>query len=152
MAFLGRMGGGGNSSTTTDADGKFRFDGKKLVGVAPLRLLATADRATPLEQVINAENAPRIEASVVCEGANGPTTAAADEILAEKRIFVIPDILANAGGVTGTTDWGIGGAGGGGSRRRYRCRAGEPRPGPAGRTQGRGPWTDVQRCCPASRH
>jgi glutamate dehydrogenase (NAD(P)+) len=37
---------------------------------------------------------------VLCEGANGPTTAVADKILAEKGIFVLPDILANAGGVT----------------------------------------------------
>ena len=37
---------------------------------------------------------------ILCEGANGPTTALADEILMDKRIFVIPDILANAGGVT----------------------------------------------------
>ena len=36
----------------------------------------------------------------MCEGANGPTTTIADEILADKRVFVIPDILANAGGVT----------------------------------------------------
>src|SRR5271156_3717636 len=42
----------------------------------------------------------RIQARIVCEGANGPTTAVADEILAEKKVFVIPDILANAGGVT----------------------------------------------------
>ena len=39
-------------------------------------------------------------AKILCEGANGPTTPLADEILAEKKIFVIPDILANAGGVT----------------------------------------------------
>ena len=39
-------------------------------------------------------------ASILCEGANGPTTSVADEILADKKIFVIPDILANAGGVT----------------------------------------------------
>jgi len=37
---------------------------------------------------------------VLCEGANGPTTTIADEILADKGVFVIPDILANAGGVT----------------------------------------------------
>ena len=53
-----------------------------------------------LENVITTKNAPNIRAKVVCEGANGPTTAAADSILDEKGIFVIPDILANAGGVT----------------------------------------------------
>jgi glutamate dehydrogenase (NAD(P)+) len=53
-----------------------------------------------IENVITTRNADRIQCRILCEGANGPTTAAADEILAEKRIFVIPDILANAGGVT----------------------------------------------------
>lgn len=52
------------------------------------------------ENVITSRNAERIKARIVCEGANGPTTAVADEILADKRIFIIPDILANAGGVT----------------------------------------------------
>ncbi|MBV8114262.1 MAG: Glu/Leu/Phe/Val dehydrogenase [Silvibacterium sp.] len=52
------------------------------------------------ENVITSRNAERIRARIVCEGANGPTTAVADEILADKRVFVIPDILANAGGVT----------------------------------------------------
>ena len=53
-----------------------------------------------LENVITDDNAPQIRAKVVCEGANGPTAAAADPILEAKGIFVIPDILANAGGVT----------------------------------------------------
>ena len=53
-----------------------------------------------MENVITSRNADRIRARIVAEGANGPTTAVADEILADKRIFVIPDILANAGGVT----------------------------------------------------
>jgi glutamate dehydrogenase (NAD(P)+) len=53
-----------------------------------------------LENVITSKNAARIQARIVCEGANGPTTAGADSILDEKEIFVIPDILANAGGVT----------------------------------------------------
>jgi glutamate dehydrogenase (NAD(P)+) len=52
------------------------------------------------ENQINSQNADRIRCKVLAEGANGPTTAAADEILHEKGIFVIPDILANAGGVT----------------------------------------------------
>jgi glutamate dehydrogenase (NAD(P)+) len=52
------------------------------------------------ENVITSRNADRIKARIVCEGANGPTTAVADEILADKKIFIIPDILANAGGVT----------------------------------------------------
>ena len=53
-----------------------------------------------LENVITSKNAAKVRAKVICEGANGPTTAGADAILDEKGIFVIPDILANAGGVT----------------------------------------------------
>jgi glutamate dehydrogenase (NAD(P)+) len=53
-----------------------------------------------MENVITTKNASRVRAKIICEGANGPTTAAADSILDEKGIFVIPDILANAGGVT----------------------------------------------------
>jgi glutamate dehydrogenase (NAD(P)+) len=53
-----------------------------------------------LENVITSKNAAKIRAKVICEGANGPTTAGADSILDEKGVFVIPDILANAGGVT----------------------------------------------------
>jgi glutamate dehydrogenase (NAD(P)+) len=53
-----------------------------------------------LENVITTRNAAEIKARIICEGANGPTTAAADSILEENGIFVIPDILANAGGVT----------------------------------------------------
>jgi glutamate dehydrogenase (NAD(P)+) len=52
------------------------------------------------ENQITSRNAAEIKARVIIEGANGPTTAAADEILAEKKVFVMPDILANAGGVT----------------------------------------------------
>ena len=52
------------------------------------------------ENVITSRNAERVKARIVCEGANGPTTAVADEILADKKVFIIPDILANAGGVT----------------------------------------------------
>jgi len=52
------------------------------------------------ENQITSQNADRIKARIICEGANGPTTAQADEILYDKKIFIIPDILANAGGVT----------------------------------------------------
>jgi glutamate dehydrogenase (NAD(P)+) len=52
------------------------------------------------ENVITSRNADKIKARIVVEGANGPTTTVADEILADKRVFIVPDILANAGGVT----------------------------------------------------
>ena len=52
------------------------------------------------ENVITSLNAAQIKCRILCEGANGPTTTVADDILAEKGVFVIPDILANAGGVT----------------------------------------------------
>jgi glutamate dehydrogenase (NAD(P)+) len=53
-----------------------------------------------LENVITTKNADQIKAKIICEGANGPTSAAADPILDAKGVFVVPDILANAGGVT----------------------------------------------------
>jgi len=53
-----------------------------------------------LENQITEKNAPRIKAKIIVEGANGPTTPEADEILNDKGIFIVPDILANAGGVT----------------------------------------------------
>ena len=52
-----------------------------------------------LEQVVTGENADRIRASIIAEGANGPVTPEADAILEEKGVLVLPDILANAGGV-----------------------------------------------------
>lgn len=53
-----------------------------------------------LEAQITEENADKIKAKIIAEGANGPTTPEADEILDDKGVLVIPDILANAGGVT----------------------------------------------------
>jgi len=53
-----------------------------------------------LEQVLTGANADRVRAKVIVEGANGPTTPGADEILNGNAVFVVPDILANAGGVT----------------------------------------------------
>ena len=52
------------------------------------------------ENVITSANAHKIKAKIICEGANGPTTAPADPVLKQNGVFVIPDILANAGGVT----------------------------------------------------
>jgi glutamate dehydrogenase (NAD(P)+) len=52
-----------------------------------------------LEQVITSDNADKIKAKIICEGANGPTTPAADEILEDRGVLVLPDVLANAGGV-----------------------------------------------------
>jgi glutamate dehydrogenase (NAD(P)+) len=52
------------------------------------------------ENVITSRNASALHCKVLCEGANGPTTIVADEVLAAKGVFVVPDILANAGGVT----------------------------------------------------
>ena len=52
-----------------------------------------------LEQVIRADNAAQVQARIVCEGANGPVTPSADEILEDRGILVLPDVLANAGGV-----------------------------------------------------
>jgi glutamate dehydrogenase (NAD(P)+) len=52
-----------------------------------------------LEQVVTEENADRVKATIICEGANGPVTPAADAILEERGVLVLPDVLANAGGV-----------------------------------------------------
>jgi glutamate dehydrogenase/leucine dehydrogenase len=64
-------------------------------------LLLDCDVLAPcaLEQVITPDNADRVKAKIVVEGANGPVTPAADEILDDKGVLVLPDILANAGGV-----------------------------------------------------
>ncbi len=64
-------------------------------------LLLECDLLAPcaLEQVITSENAAQVRAKMVCEGANGPVTPTADEILEDKGVLVLPDILANAGGV-----------------------------------------------------
>lgn len=72
-------------------------------GADPAELLITdCDILIPAatENQITSRNAERLKARILCEGANGPTTAGADAILAEKQLFVIPDILANSGGVT----------------------------------------------------
>ncbi|HEY8785732.1 MAG TPA: Glu/Leu/Phe/Val dehydrogenase [Candidatus Limnocylindria bacterium] len=64
-------------------------------------LLLDCDVLAPcaLEQVITEANAGQVKARIICEGANGPLTPSADEILEDKGILILPDILANAGGV-----------------------------------------------------
>jgi glutamate dehydrogenase (NAD(P)+) len=64
-------------------------------------LLIDCDVLAPcaLEQVITTENADKVKAAIICEGANGPITPTADEILEDKGVLILPDILANAGGV-----------------------------------------------------
>jgi glutamate dehydrogenase (NAD(P)+) len=64
-------------------------------------LLVDCDVLAPcaLEQVITRHNADRVKATIVCEGANGPTTLDADQILDDRGVLVLPDVLANAGGV-----------------------------------------------------
>jgi glutamate dehydrogenase (NAD(P)+) len=64
-------------------------------------LLVDCDVLAPcaLEQVITSENADKVKATIICEGANGPITPTADEILEDRGVLVLPDILANAGGV-----------------------------------------------------
>jgi glutamate dehydrogenase (NAD(P)+) len=64
-------------------------------------LLVDCDVLAPcaLEQVITGDNADRVKAGIVCEGANGPVTPEADEILDDRGVLVLPDVLANAGGV-----------------------------------------------------
>ncbi|MEM9664913.1 MAG: Glu/Leu/Phe/Val dehydrogenase [Bacteroidota bacterium] len=53
-----------------------------------------------LESVITRDNAPQVQAKIIAEGANGPVTAAADDILREKGVLILPDVFLNAGGVT----------------------------------------------------
>jgi glutamate dehydrogenase/leucine dehydrogenase len=67
-------------------------------------LLTKCDILLPcaLENQITGENAPKLNCKIVGEGANGPTTPEADEIIFNKKIMVLPDVLANSGGVLGS--------------------------------------------------
>jgi len=78
------------------ADGVY---GKKITNQELLELEVDVLAPCALENQITSENADRIKAKIISEGANGPTTPEADEILNKKGIIIIPDILANAGGV-----------------------------------------------------
>jgi glutamate dehydrogenase (NAD(P)+) len=77
------------------------FSGGERITNAEL-LAADCDVLVPaaLEKVFNAENAAKVKARLIVEGANGPTTPEADRVFRERGIVVIPDIMGNAGGVT----------------------------------------------------
>jgi glutamate dehydrogenase (NAD(P)+) len=90
------------------AAGAHKAESGSLVGLAGTEtltneelILMDCDLLAPcaLEQVITEENADRVKAQIVCEGANGPVTPAADAILEERGVLILPDILANGGGV-----------------------------------------------------
>jgi glutamate dehydrogenase (NAD(P)+) len=83
------------SGGVKDFPGGEPFDGAEVVTWDADILIPAA-----LEGAITEDNADRVKAQIVVEGANAPTTPAADAILNERGIFIIPDILANAGGVT----------------------------------------------------
>ncbi|HUE95540.1 MAG TPA: Glu/Leu/Phe/Val dehydrogenase dimerization domain-containing protein [Longimicrobiaceae bacterium] len=75
-------------------------DGEAITNRELLELPCDVLAPCALQNQITAENAPRIRCRILAEGANGPTTLEADEILAENGVFLLPDVLANAGGVT----------------------------------------------------
>ncbi|MFN9519991.1 MAG: Glu/Leu/Phe/Val family dehydrogenase [Bacteroidota bacterium] len=75
-------------------------NGKKISNAELLELDVTVLVPAAMEDQITEENADRIKAKLIVEGANGPTSASADDILNKKGVLVVPDILANAGGVT----------------------------------------------------
>jgi glutamate dehydrogenase/leucine dehydrogenase len=85
-----------------DNDGVLRGykGGKEITNSELLTLNVDVLVPAAIQNVITIENAKDIKAKLIVEGANGPTTAEADEILHQKGIVVVPDILANAGGVT----------------------------------------------------
>jgi glutamate dehydrogenase (NAD(P)+) len=88
-------GPGNDRKTVVGFPGASEIDSADLL-ITPCTLLVPA----ALERVITAENAGRLKCRILAEGANGPTTPEADAVLSRSDIFVIPDILCNAGGVT----------------------------------------------------
>ncbi len=84
----------GKTGSVKDFAGGSAVDGQKMLEM-PCDVLVPAASANQ----ITAENAPRISAKIIAEGANGPTSPKADEILNERDVYMIPDILCNAGGV-----------------------------------------------------
>ncbi len=84
-----------NTGSVTGFEGTEPLDPKQILELDCDVLVPAA-----LENQLTAQNVDNVEAKIVAEGANGPTTPEADKVLHDKKIFLIPDILANAGGVT----------------------------------------------------
>jgi glutamate dehydrogenase (NAD(P)+) len=85
------------------AEGKLLKDFPGAEPISPAELLTTPCTVlvpAALERVIHKDNAKRLRCRILAEGANGPTTPEADEILSDSGIYIIPDVLCNAGGVT----------------------------------------------------
>jgi glutamate dehydrogenase (NAD(P)+) len=78
------------------------FPGARNLTTSAAALELDCDILVPaaLENVLTGENAPRVKAKIILEGANGPTTPAAEEVFRQRGVMVIPDLYANAGGVT----------------------------------------------------
>jgi glutamate dehydrogenase (NAD(P)+) len=87
VAQHGSVAGFGNADTVSDRSRFWEVDCDILIPAA-------------LEQQITETNAGKIRAKIILEGANGPTTPAADDILRDKGVLIVPDVIANAGGVT----------------------------------------------------
>lgn len=85
----------GNKGVLENYKGAEKISGEEILTLPVDVLIPTA-----LEDVITVHNADKIQAKLIVEGANGPTSANADKIIRDKGIRVVPDILANAGGVT----------------------------------------------------
>jgi glutamate dehydrogenase (NAD(P)+) len=88
---------------------RHRAQAKTIAGFAGAEAVDAAELITreceilipaAMENAITSRNAGDLQCRILCEGANGPTTIPADNILAQKKVFIVPDILANAGGVT----------------------------------------------------
>ncbi|HUR36894.1 MAG TPA: Glu/Leu/Phe/Val dehydrogenase [Terriglobales bacterium] len=108
---IGEWDGGLYNKNGIDVDGLVEYKQRNgtITGYKGAESAATADLLVTecdilapcaTENVITSKNASQIKAKIIAEGANGPTTSVADEILGDKKVFIIPDILANAGGVT----------------------------------------------------
>src|SRR5262249_56110432 len=101
---VGREGGLDIAAVRSYAEGKGSLAGyercERVANEELLELRCDILVLAAREDQVTGENAGRVQARIVAEGANGPTSVEADAILAERGILVLPDVLTNAGGVT----------------------------------------------------